>query len=266
LRSSDAFSESVVSPSTITVCPHAGHLTDEATTMHYDDEIGSLMELYSTDLGVTFKGWESEPLSITVEESWCVGDMIERFGHQSSFFEAMSPRHMIIAKSIDLPLNGTGSRFRDLLERDAEVSWTLPQAEVIEFMGNVMDTLLGHLSMDIDQLSTFRGNIYAPARIAVPQALQDLNVGIDTDGEWDDVIDIDHAFSHPACRDIHELIEPVNRGEIRICKLTFVVEDGDEDAFIIGDYVAWPVAEEEAFLVDLYHRLAGTATPATGEA
>lgn len=232
--------------------------------MHYDDEIAALMELYATDLGLSFKGWDSQPVQITVEESWGVADMIDRFGHESSLFAAMNPRQKVIAKSIELPLNGTGSRFRDLLERDAEVSWTLPQADVIEILGDVLDTLLDNLRQDIDRLSTFTGNVFSPPRIAVPQALKDLNVGIVTNEEWNDVIDIDHPFSHPDCRDIYELIDSVNRGEIRICKLGFVVDEvEDEDAFYIGDYVAWPVAEEEAFLVALFHRLAGTDAPAT---
>jgi hypothetical protein len=185
--------------------------------------------------------------------------MIERIGAESTLFEDMTPRQKIIAASLKLPLDGSGSTLGELLVReddDGPYAWTPAQNEAIALAGDVLSKLIKDMKEEHDSITSFHyeacigGKITTPAQIA--------HVEIRRRETFQEVaIDIDHDYSHPDCRDIGVVIQGVEANTIAIGKLTFETED---DEWETEDHVAWPIAEQDGYLTALFHRLSGEST------
>ena len=219
--------------------------------MHYDDEAYRLFEVFSETLGIPLIRWEADPVHINIYTRWVVGDTIEKLG-DTPLFAGLSAQEKFLACSIQLKLRGEGRQLRQFLED--EPAWTLPQLELMGKLHEIFDGMIAELDSRVRRLSAFFVVASNHVRIALPPQLAPHVIGIRHIEPGYECIDFNAEHSHPSVRDLNDsVIDAVLDRAVLLGGVEF--ETADNRMIRTPGEVAWPVIDQDRFMVDLYARL-----------
>ncbi len=219
--------------------------------MHYDDEVNRLFEAFSETLGIPLMGGETDPVHINIYTRWVVGDTIEKLG-DTPIFGGLNAQEKFLACSIQLKLRGEGRQLRQFVQ-DGHL-WTVPQMNVIAKLHEIFDGMIAEIDDRAYRLSMFFAAANEYIRIPLPLQLAQHVIGIRHIGPGDVQIDFDAVFSHPSITELNDsVIDAVRDRTVRLGGIEF--ETVDTRMVLTPGEVAWPVSDQESFLVELYDKL-----------
>ena len=113
--------------------------------MEQFEELLQLFRDFGDGVGIEVAAWDAEQFWFGLEGEWNLGETMDRFGDQSSYFGELTHREKILARSVKIPLKGKGGRMRDFFSRSEEAvedgsCCNLPQHGIVEKAYEVFDT------------------------------------------------------------------------------------------------------------------------------
>lgn len=219
--------------------------------MHYDDNVNRLFEAFSETLGLPLIGWETDPVHINIYTRWVVAETIEKLG-DTPLFAGLNAQEKFLACSIQLKLKGEGRQLRQFLQD--EPPWTHPQMDVMGKLHELFDGMIAELDSRVRRLSAFFVAASDHVRIPLPPQLAPQVIGIHHIEPGYECIDFNAEHSHPSVRDLNDsLIDAVLDRAVLLGGVEF--ETTDNRMVRTPGEVAWPVIDQDRFMVDLYARL-----------
>jgi hypothetical protein len=219
--------------------------------LQYNDEVDRLIEAFGETIGLPVVRWETDPVQINLHTGWRVADTIEKLG-ESALFASLDAQQKSLACSIRLKLKGEGRQLHQFVQD--EFVWTLPQMEVIAKLHEIFDGMIAELDRRVRRLSAFFVAANDQVPIALPPQLAPRVVGIRHIPPGHDRIYFDAGHSHPSISELSDtVIDAVLDRSVRLGGVEF--ETVDNRMVQTQADVAWPVTDQEPFLVDLYDKL-----------
>ena len=223
--------------------------------LQYDGEVDCLIEAFSETIGLPIIRWETDPVQINLHTEWRVADTIETLG-EGALFACLDAQQKSLACSIRLKLKGEGRQLRQFVQD--EFVWTLPQMEVIAKLHEIFDGMIAELDSRVRRLSAFFIAANDHVRIALPPQLAPRVIGIRHIQPGHDHIYFDAEHSHPTVQELNDtVIDAVLDRTVRLGGVEFETVD-NRMVQTQGD-VAWPITDQESFMVELYAKLSGGA-------
>ena len=133
-------------------------------------------------------------------------------------------------------------------------SWTLPQLELMGKLHEIFDGMIAEFDSRVRRLSAFFVAASNYVRIPLPPQLASQVIGIRHIEPGYEGIDFNAEHSHPSIRDFSDsFIDAVLDRAVLLGGVEF--ETADNRVIRTPGEVAWPVIDQDRFMVDLYARL-----------